>query len=203
MANNRQYCVYIADFDAVVVESLAVLMRMRDWQTRIFLSGQGLLEACEAKLPDCAIIDCDLPDMDVLKMLEWLHARDPKLPVILMSSCADIAMAVNAMKSGAKDFIEKPFRPQILFEKLGDALNNKTAPTGKQSQPEPAEPGADIGSLPARQRQILTRLVHGEHNKQIAFELGISERTVETHRARMMKRLGVHSLAELVKLAVQ
>ena len=202
MARKRQYLIYVAEFDEVVDESIAAILRTRDIRPLIFSSGQSLAKACKSESPDGAMIDCDLPDIDVLDMLDWLTSNDKNLSVFLLSAYGDVQLAVEAIKRGAKEFIEKPFLPQTLFERLDQALRNADQRKDEQSNIAVTDSEGDIRSLPARQMQILIRLVHGEHNKQIAYELGISERTVETHRARMMKRLGVHSLAELITLYV-
>jgi two-component system response regulator FixJ len=147
----------------------------------------------------CVLLDVRLPGMDGLEVQERLTKLDLFLPVIVMTGQGDVQTAVKAMKAGAVDFIEKPFAEEVLLNTIEAALAMADRPDRHR---EALEAAARIAALSPREREVLDALVAGRPNKVIAFDLGISVRTVEVHRARMMDRLGVGQLAEAIRLAV-
>jgi two-component system response regulator FixJ len=140
-----------------------------------------------------------MPEMDGLELQERLNSLGFNMPVIAMTAWGDVETAVQAMKSGAVDFIEKPFNDQALLDAINAALALDGGPTRDRERVVAAKL---MAKLSPRERQVLDRLVAGRPTKQIAYDLGISARTVEVHRARMLARLGTHSLAEAIRLAV-
>jgi two-component system response regulator FixJ len=144
-------------------------------------------------------VDLRMPAMNGLEVQQQLRRINAELPVILMTGQGDVQSAVRAMKAGAADFIEKPYRDDLLIAAIESALKSSAR---KDRTDEMAAAAALIATLSPRERQVLKSLVAGHPNKVIAFDLGISVRTVEVHRARMMDRLGVRQFAEAVRLAV-
>jgi two-component system response regulator FixJ len=157
------------------------------------------LDAAPALAPGCVILDIRMPEMDGLQLQAQLIEHNVPLPVIMVTGQGDVQSAVRAMKAGAVDFIEKPYDDEVLLRTIEAALA-RVSRTGRDA--ETAEAVRRIATLTSRERQVLDALIAGRPNKVIAFDLGISVRTVEVHRARMMDRLGVRQLAEAVRLAV-
>ncbi|WP_135469268.1 response regulator FixJ [Crenalkalicoccus roseus] len=202
--------VHVVDDDEAVRRSLAMLLRSAGMAVRTHPSALAFLDA----LPSlgegdigCVLTDVRMPGMDGLQMLRQLRAQGFAKPVIVMTAHGDIATAVQAMKAGALDFIEKPFDDEALLAALDAALAapapEAPPPAAPPADPAASEAAARIAALSPREREVLELLTAGKPNKVIAHELGISPRTVEVHRARMMERLGARSLAEAVRLALR
>lgn len=191
--------IYIVDDDAAVRKSLTLLLREEGFQVKTYASAWEFLEKAEPPLRGCLLLDVRMPGIDGLQLQEMLPQREIHLPVIMITGHADVPMAVQAMKAGAKDFLEKPFRAQMLLEHIHKTLSEKAQP----SQAKPINTSAQLARLTTRERQIFELLVEGKMNKHIAAELKISVRTVEAHRARIMEKLKARSLAELVRLALR
>jgi two-component system response regulator FixJ len=193
--------VHVIDDDEAVRQALAILLRSGGIAAEAHASALGFLEMLPSLREDsilCVLTDVRMPGMDGLELLQRLKARAFGRPIIVMTAHGDVCMAVQAMKAGAADFVEKPFHARDLLASVRALL--------RQPQPLAAKvPGAAarLALLSPREREVLDRLVAGKQNKQIARELELSPRTVEAHRARMMERLGVSSLAEVVRIAVQ
>jgi two-component system response regulator FixJ len=147
----------------------------------------------------CVLLDVRMPGMDGLTLQARLAKLDNHLPVVVMTGQGDVQTAVRAMKAGAVDFIEKPYDDEVLVKAIELALS---LPRQSDRNREAAEAAQRVAALSPRERQVLDALVAGRPNKVIAYDLGISARTVEVHRARMMERLGVRQLAEAIRLAV-
>lgn len=191
--------VHVIDDDEAVRRGLAILLRSGGIAAETHASALAFLD----KLPSlnegsvlCVITDVRMPGLDGLDLLHRLNALRFRRPVIVMTAHGDVPKAVQAMKAGAADFVEKPFRPQDLLA-LIEQLSGPPSTAGEEGA------AARMASLSPREREVLDRLIAGKPNKQIARELGLSHRTVEVHRARMMERLGVSSLAEAVRIAVE
>ncbi len=155
----------------------------------------------------CVLADVRMPGLDGVELLHRLQEQGFRRSVIVMTAHGDVPTAIRAMKAGAADFIEKPFSRAVLLTAIGTALEAREAaeaapPRLATYAAAAAEAGARIATLPPRERQVLDLLLAGKSNKAIAQELGLSPRTVETHRARLMTRLGVASLAEAVRFAI-
>jgi two-component system response regulator FixJ len=191
--------VYVVDDDAAVRRSLERLLHSAGLATILYELSSTFLDAASTLPAGCALLDVRMPGIDGLEVQARLRELDVALPVIVMTGAGDIQTAVRAMKAGAVDFIEKPFDDEQLlaaieltFAKGGDGDREREAADAVQR----------IALLSQREREVLDALVAGRPNKLIAFDLGISVRTVEVHRVRMMDRLGVRQLAEAVRLAV-
>ncbi|MGB7285304.1 MAG: response regulator [Salaquimonas sp.] len=191
---------YVIDDEQALRQTIVAALNSIDLEVESFASGLAFLDAQKDLAPGCVLLDVRMPDMDGLEVLEKLCQVWIDAPVIMISGQGDIPTAVNAIRSGAVDFIEKPFRLDDLFEVVNKVRNNElSAPTAS----EPANLSQDIEKLLSeREREVLVLLVRGDQNKVVAKKLGISPRTVEVHRARIMQRLGLGSFAELVRVAV-
>jgi len=186
--------VYIVDDDNAVRNALKLLFRTAQLDAEAFSSADAFLEDADLTQRCCVLLDIRMPGMSGTALHEELLRRGLRLPVIFITGHGDIPMAVNAMKKGAFDFIEKPFDDELLLSQVLAAL--ESFETG---EPEKAEPGASLELLSSRQREVLQRVLDGKPSRQIAEELAISVKTVEFHRARIMQKLGVRTAAELFR----
>jgi two-component system response regulator FixJ len=191
--------VYIVDDDDAVGRSLENLLEAVDFSAMAFATPQDFLGVAPGLPPGCVLLDLKMPELNGLEVQQRLCEMNVALPVILMTGQGDIRSAVAAMKAGAVDFIEKPYDDDALLQIIESVLKS-TVKIDRSA--ERAAARERVGHLTPRERQVLDALVAGHVNKAIAFELGISVRTVEVHRARMMDRLGVHQFAEALRLAV-
>ena len=190
--------ILVVDDDEDVRDSLCALLRSAGFAVRDFSSAHALL--AEGPLPGaCLIADIRMPDMDGLTMQEELTKRGSRLPVIIVTGHGDVPLAVRAMKAGAVDFIEKPYNDEAILESVRRAIDLK-----RLAPRLPEEEAASIqliDGLTPRERDVLEHVIAGRPNKLIAFELGISPRTVEIHRAHLMDKMNAGSLPELVRVA--
>jgi two-component system response regulator FixJ len=200
--------VYVVDDDDAVRRSLSLLLRAAGYQVQEHNSAETFLEALEATPPvtgSCAVIDVRMAGMDGLSLQQRLVQR-PGVPiaVVIVTGHADVPLAVQAMRNGAVDFIEKPYPPGRMLTAVADAqATARAAAGGRRRSDRAAEDAATrLAVLTAREREVLDALVGGKSNKVIARELGLSPRTVEAHRAALMDRLSVRSLAEAIRLAL-
>jgi two-component system response regulator FixJ len=194
--------VHLVDDDEAVRDSLAALLATHDFDVSAYPSGGAFLSACPTSAVGCLVTDVRMPDMDGLTLQERVVAAYPGLSVIIMTGHADVPLAVRAMKAGAIDFIEKPFPAPVIVDAIERALGESARQRGPVPQPN-AELRERLGSLTPRERDVLDGLVAGLPNKTIAYDLGISPRTVEIHRARVMEKMRAKSLSELVRIALQ
>jgi len=192
--------VFIVDDDEAVRDSLQILLAVEGHRIEAFESGIAFLEAFDAARAGCLLVDVRMPDMSGLDLQEILNERRSSLPVIIMTGHGDVPMAVRAMKAGAVDFIEKPFSDATILDSVRRALT--LADRAVVDQTFATEATTRLEGLTPREREVLDRLVAGRPNKVIAFELGISPRTVEIHRARVMEKMEADSLSHLVRLAL-
>jgi FixJ family two-component response regulator len=192
--------VFVVDDDEAVRGALALLLRSVGLKAMSFDSGNAFLGALMPEWTGCVVLDIRMPGMSGLELHEKLVERGYSLPIIFITGHGDIAMAVRAMKSGAFDFIEKPFNDQDLLDRIHRALSIEAdLRTRNQLRGEVQE---RFQQLTPREREIMSRIVDGQANKVIAIELGLSERTVELHRAHVMEKMRASSVAELVRLAL-
>jgi two-component system response regulator FixJ len=191
--------VHVVDDDAAVRRSLERLLQSVGCSCVSYSTPASFLDSVHELSGGCILLDVRMPGMDGLEVQARLNESGIALPVIVMTAQGDVQTAVQAMKAGAVDFIEKPFNDDTLFGAIEVALA-RTAQSDKIR--EAAEAAERIAALSPRERQVLDALVVGRPHKQIAADLGISVRTVEVHRARMMERLGTRRLAEAIRLAV-
>jgi two-component system, LuxR family, response regulator FixJ len=193
-------CVYIVDDDEAVRDSLSILLDAKGYRVRSFGSAPEFLASARSLPIGCLIVDIRMPEMDGLELQERLTARALDFPLIIITGHADVPLAVRAMKAGAVDFIEKPFASETLLDSLGRALSRLALPSERDPATDTAV--AKLALLSSREREVLEGLLAGLPNKSIAYDLAISPRTVEIHRARVMDKMGARSLSELVRLAL-
>jgi two-component system response regulator FixJ len=198
MADNE--LVHVVDDDVDVRKSLGFLLATADFAVRLHESATAFLATATGNLDGCIVTDVRMPGIDGIEFLRHLRARGHTLPVIVMTGHADVALAVQAMKEGAADFIEKPFDDDLLIDAIRSALDNRSR--ADAVHPQSAEIHGRLSSLSERERQVLDGLVSGLPNKTIAYDLGISPRTVEIHRANVMSKMGASSLSHLVRMAL-
>jgi two-component system response regulator FixJ len=191
--------VFIVDDDADVRDSLRALLESANYKVNDYGSAKAFL-AEPVKSGGCVIVDIRMPDMDGLELQEELVKLEAGIPVIVVTGHGDVPLAVRAMKAGATDFIEKPYDDELLLQSVRRAM---AASTTKRASVV-ADPAIVelLASLTPREREVLEHLIAGRPNKVIAFELGISPRTVEIHRAHLTEKMKVRSLPELVRVAL-
>jgi two-component system, LuxR family, response regulator FixJ len=196
---NDERIVYVVEDDAAVRRSLERLLGSAGFSSILYETARDFLDAAPGLSAGCVLLDIRMPEMDGLELQTQLNRLGFALPIIVMTGHGDVQTAVRAMKAGANDFIEKPFDDERLLAAIDQAL----ALSGPGSRErETAEALDKIATLSPRERDVLDGLVAGKPNKVIAYDLGISVRTVEVHRARMLERLGTRSTAEAIRLAV-
>jgi FixJ family two-component response regulator len=193
--------VYVVEDDELVRNSLVRLIALTGHVTRGFETGTAFLDSEYCHGPGCVLLDFSLPDMSGLQVQEKLHERDSHMPIIFMSGYGDVPLTVQAMKHGALDFLTKPVHETALFKAIDVALAAEEERRGTQDRVD--EVRARLGSLTPRERDVLNGVLFGRLNKQIARELGISEKTVKVHRGRVMAKMGVRHVARLAQLADQ
>jgi len=191
--------VYVVDDDPAIRRSLERLLATADFRVMSYATPTEFLDAAAGLLAGCVVLDLRMPEMNGLTVQARMLAMRPDLPIIVVTAQGDVQSAVRAMKAGAVDFIEKPYSDDSLIASIESAI----AGSGRSGQTdERAAAAALVRTLSRRERQVLEALMAGRSNKVIAYDLDISVRTVEVHRARMMDRLGVRQLAEAVRLAI-
>ena len=193
--------VYIVDDDEAVRASLRLLLKSVGIAAQAFASAQEFLACYDASKPGCLILDIRMPGMSGLELQQDLIMRGAIIPVIFITGHGDVPMAVEAMKNGAFDFLQKPFRDQELIDRVQRALAKDGENRVALSQHSKMR--ARLELLTAREREVLRLMVQGKPNKVMAGDLGISQRTVEIHRARVMEKLGVSSLAQAVRMMME
>jgi two-component system response regulator FixJ len=192
--------VHVIDDDADVRQSLAFLLSTAGFAVRVHDSAVAFLKALPQARPGCVVTDIRMPDMDGLQLQRQLREAKASFPVIVITGHADVALAVEAMKAGAVDFIEKPFDDEVLLSAIRVALSRHVKDSERQARLQAVRDR--MKSLSEREREVLTGLVAGKPNKIIAFDLGISARTVEVYRANVMTKMQADSLSELVRMAL-
>ncbi|CAN5432587.1 response regulator FixJ [soil metagenome] len=191
--------IYIVDDDEAIRRSLSFMLKTAGYPVRAFAGGTEFLKDAANLEPGCVLLDVRMPDIDGLEVQRELRGRGIMLPVVIMTGHGDVDMAVQAMKAGATDFIEKPFAKEALMACIATAVQQSDAQRGSTARAEAAK--AHLNILTARERDVLKGLVDGLPNKTIAYDLGISPRTVEIHRANLLQKLDVRSLSEALRIA--
>ena len=192
--------VHVIDDDEAVRHSLAFLLQSADIAVQTYESATSFLEVVRDAAPGCVITDVRMPGMSGIDLLRRLKELSVAMPVIVITGHADVPLAVEAMKIGAIDFIEKPFDDEILLAAVRTALDQDD--NDRRHQAERAQIEARLASLSNRERDVLEGLVAGHANKRIAFDLGISPRTIEIYRANLMTKMEAASLSDLVRMAL-
>ncbi|MER8555957.1 response regulator FixJ [Mesorhizobium sp. M1217] len=194
------HLVHVVDDDVDVRKSLGFLLATADFAVRLHESATAFLATATISLDGCIVTDVRMPGIDGIEFLRQLRTRGHAIPVIVMTGHADVALAVQAMKEGAADFIEKPFDDEVLIDAIRSALGNRNQ--ADATHPQSVEIRGRLAALSERERQVLDGLVSGLPNKAIAYDLGISPRTVEIHRANVMSKMAASSLSHLVRMAL-
>jgi FixJ family two-component response regulator len=192
--------VFVVDDDESVRSSLKFLLRSASLESRAFGSAQEFLETYDPAQPGCIVLDVRMPGMSGLELQQELNLRGAIIPVIFITGHGDVPMAVEAMQHGAHDFLQKPFKDEDLIERVRRALA-RDAKT-RTALEEHKSIRTRLQSLTPREREVLALMAQGKPNKIMAHELGVSQRTVEIHRARVMEKSGASSLAELVRMVM-
>jgi two-component system response regulator FixJ len=195
--------IMIVDDDPAVRDALSMVFSLEGYHVTSFGDGQSLLSATRLRTPSCIILDVHMPGRSGLDILRELNAQDCAAPIFIISGQGDIPMAVDAIKNGALDFIEKPFNAETVVSRVRDAIEawerRKEAGSSSNVLSLPF-PGRD--SLTPREREVLAQIATGASNKEAGRHLGISPRTIEVHRARIMEKLGARNAADLVRIVM-
>ena len=192
--------VYVVDDDEAVRDSVQWLLEGQDYRVRCFESAEGFLARYDAREVACLIVDIRMDGMSGLELQDRLIERNSPLPMAFITGHGDVPLAVDTMKKGALDFIQKPFKEEQLVPLVERMLEQARASFAEQQQA--ASRDALLAKLTGRESQVLERIVAGRLNKQIADDLGISIKTVEAHRANIMEKLGANTVADLLKIAL-
>lgn len=194
--NNGTPLVYVVDDDGAVRDSLGMLFRSIGLAYEAYPSALAFLQRFDPARHSCLVADIRMPGLSGLELQQRLTEQRAAVPIIFITGHGDVPMAVNAMKSGAVDFIQKPFRDQELIDRIHKALDRDRARRAASAEEEVMR--SRIALLTPREKEVMERVVRGQANKVIAMDLGVSQRTVELHRARVMRKLKMRSLADLV-----
>jgi FixJ family two-component response regulator len=195
--------IFIVDDDPAIREALSIVLARQGYQVASFADGAALLTTARSRIPLCIILDVHIPGRSGLDILKELNAQDYAAPIFIMSGQGDIPMAVDAIRNGAFDFLEKPFRASEVVARVQEAIE---AHTRRQRDGTAAQepsfyfPGRE--PLTRREREVLAKIVAGASSKEAARDLGISYRTIEVHRARIMEKLAAKNVADLMRIVL-
>jgi len=193
------FTIFLVDDDAGVLKALSRLLRTRGYEVRPFASPQAFLDGHDPALPGCAVFDVSMPGLDGLSLQDIFKAGGNERPVIFLTGKGDIPKSVRAIKAGAIDFLTKPVSDKDLLDAIARA--EEVDAGARQTSADLTAIQARIATLTPREHEVLTHVIAGRLNKQIAGDLGTVEKTIKVHRGRMMAKLGVRSVADLVRLA--
>lgn len=196
----QQPVVYVVEDDEAVRDSLAMLLQSEDLPVETYETALSFLEQWHPDLAGCIVLDIRMPGMDGMALQKELKERNSLLPIIFVTGHGDVPLAVDAMRHGAVDFIEKPYREDALLEKIREALAQDAQQRASLKERQVIRDR--MATLTPREREVMDRMIAGQANKVIAIELDISQRTVEIHRSRVMHKMGTHSLAHLVRMVL-
>lgn len=197
---SQDLVIHIVDDDAAVRDSLSFVLEAAQWRVRAFDSAVALLKEIDTLEPGFIITDVRMPGMTGLELVTQLKRRGAKHPIIVLTGHADVSMAVDAMKAGVVDFLEKPFDDATLLAAVEAARRRLENATGARAERD--EIDARVAQLTAREKDVFDAVVAGESNKSAALKLGISPRTVEIYRANVMEKMRARSLSDLVRMAL-
>lgn len=192
--------VFIVDDDASVRDSLALLLGLKGYAIRSFASAEDFLSACQPDWYGCLLLDIRMTGINGLELQQRLLTQKVALPIIFLTGHGDVATARTALKAGASDFLEKPLDDRMLSLAIADALERSANHRNEAATSQGIM--ARMARLTAREREVMEKVVEGQPNREIARQLGISPRTVEVYKARMMEKMQAHSLPELIRLAL-
>ncbi|MFJ7142197.1 MAG: response regulator transcription factor [Pseudomonas protegens] len=200
MTREAQQLVYVVDDDPGMLDSTVWLLESVGLKALPFTSGRAFLEHCDPSLNACVLLDVRMPGMGGLNVQEELRQRDIRLPLIFVSGHADVPIVVRAFKAGAVDFIEKPYNEQLLLDSVQQALSR--ADSHQSQSAGQARVQGLLESLTPREKDVLLPLVQGYSNREIAEQLGVSVKTIDLYRSRVMKRMQAEHLPQLVGMAI-
>jgi FixJ family two-component response regulator len=195
--------IFVVDDDPAIRDTLSMVLTAAGYKVICFADGAALLSVARTRTPSCILLDVHIPGKSGLDILKELHGEDYPAPIFMISGQGDIAMAVSAIKNGALDFIEKPFRGTEIVSRLHEAIEAYTRRQAQNSASRVATmhfPGRE--PLTRREREVLEQFTSGASNKEAGRHLGISPRTIEDHRANIMKKLGARNAADLVRIVM-
>ncbi len=192
--------VFIVDDDLAVARSLRWLIESVQLKVETFASAQAFLDGYDAAKPGCLVLDVRMPGMSGIELQERLTAQRIRVPIIFITGHGDVQMAVRAVQAGAFDFIEKPFNDQDLLDRMQRAISFDAERRGRDTQR--AQLSALVASLTPREREVMDLVVEGMSNKAVANTLGLSAKTVEVHRAKVMEKMNARSVSDLVKMSM-
>ena len=196
--NESDAIIFVVDDDAAMRRSLAYLFDSAGWQVETFESARDFLHRYAGHTPGCLLLDVRMPLMSGLELQQELSRHAISLPVIFLSGHGDLAMAVQTMKAGACDFLEKPCKDQVLLDAVSRAVGRSVEESRSAASTTTAQ--SALARLTAREREVALLMAEGKASKVIARELGISDKTVQVHRHNTMEKLGLHSAAEVARL---
>jgi FixJ family two-component response regulator len=196
--SDQNYSVFLVDDDKAVRDSLSELLKARGYEVRAFKSPTDFLEEHESSVAGCALIDLAMPELDGLSLQRALAKLDGERPVIFLSGHGNLSSGVQAMRAGAVDFLEKPVNSADLVAAIERAALHERETRSRAAEQKAIR--ARLDRLTRRELEVLRRVIAGRLNKQIAYELGAGEKTVKVHRSRMMTKMGVQSVADLVRM---
>ena len=199
MSDDELRLVHLVDDDEAIRRSVGFMLKTSGYHVRSYESGVELLKGAPNLEPGCILLDIRMPGMDGLGVQAALKDKGVSLPVIIMTGHGDVSLAVQAMKAGSVDFIEKPFEKAVLLSAIEHGVERLKRSAANQDRAD--EAAVRLQALTPREREVLDGLAKGLPNKTIAYDLGISPRTVEIHRANVMSKLGVRSLSEALRIA--
>ena len=192
--------VFVVDADSAARHALELFVDAAGWRVETFASAHEFLARPRAAMPGCLVLDVGLPDANGLEMQQRLADR-PEMPIIFVTGCGDVRTAVRAMKAGAVEFLIKPLADELLLDAMRHAIERSRAALARQAELDALR--ERYASLSCRERAVMALVACGRLNKQCGAELGISEITVKAHRGKMMRKMGAHSLPELVNMAAK
>ncbi|MDJ0916440.1 MAG: response regulator transcription factor [Woeseiaceae bacterium] len=201
MNDHQAATIFVVDDDPAIRFAMQALLESVDLRHQILSSGNEFLEQVSPESAGCVVLDIRMPGLGGLELQDEMKKRGYTLPIIFVTGHGDVPMAVEAMQKGAVDFIQKPFRDQELLDRIHIALDTDEERRAEQQQHNVV--AERIALLTNREREVFELVVTGKPNKLIAYELGVSQRTVEIHRARVMEKMEARSLADLVRMHLQ
>jgi len=193
--------VFVVDDDISVRESIELLLRCEGWRPQLFASAEEFLSRSQPQVPSCLVLDVNLPDLSGLDLQKRIAVDRAETPIIFITGNGDVPMTVQAMKAGAIEFLLKPFSQELLLAAIRNALERSRLALDRQA--EIRELQECYAALTPRQREVMALVVSGLLNKQVGWELGISEITVKAHRGNIMQKMKANSLADLVRMATR
>jgi FixJ family two-component response regulator len=199
--NDLKTRIYLVDDDPSVLKGLSRLLHSAGYKTAQFSSAKQFMEHYDADEPGCLVLDLAMPDFNGLELQRWLLESNSPLPVIFLTGHGDVPTSVRAIKKGAVDFLTKPVNDEELLRAIREALECESV--NRMERNKVATIQTRLGTLTPREREVMEHVVSGQLNKQIADVLGTALQTIKVHRARVMRKMGVLSLAELVRLAAR